>query len=300
LIAAFGPALSAIFVAFILNPEPSNASAKKRWITFSIVFAVTYAIEVFSSLFVALNFTLETAIFAVVTSAIAAYVVSSVYHPRQGVAQLMAGLKRISGKSIWVWVAVLLPFAWQILGGTIDLALGGNDFFNFTVRALVLMVASYPLTFFFGGPLNEEPGWRGFATPRIQQRFSPLVTGLIIGLIWSAWHFPLHVTVFYGDGLAGFLFRFLYNVPFGILFTWLYNRSKGNLFACILLHTSINSASGIFGGNSALIAIIIMIAFTAAVVFHDKMYRKTKNSLEEQAVSKSHFAKDNDVQRQPS
>src|SRR5688572_4265680 len=35
----------------------------------------------------------------------------------------------------------------------------------------------------FGG--QEEPGWRGFALPRLQQRHSPLVATLILGLAWG-------------------------------------------------------------------------------------------------------------------
>lgn len=69
---------------------------------------------------------------------------------------------------------------------------------------------------------------------------------------------------------AGFLFRFVFNVPLGVLFSWLYNRSGGNLFACILFHASYNSASTIFGAESSLISIMLMIAFTVVVVVHDR------------------------------
>jgi membrane protease YdiL (CAAX protease family) len=145
------------------------------------------------------------------------------------------------------------------------------------------LVAYYPFIFFFGGGLNEEPGWRGLAVPRVQVRFSPLVAGLIIGVIWSTWHFPLHAVSSFGSGLAGFPFRFVYNVPLGVLFSWLYNRSGGNLFACVLLHTSYNSAATLFGDNSALISMVFMIAFTVTVAVYDKMYRKTSDESARQS-----------------
>jgi membrane protease YdiL (CAAX protease family) len=192
----------------------------------------------------------------------------------------MAGLKRVSPRNVWIWIAVFLPFTWQFLGAVLDFGLGGSELLSVSIGSLVVAaLLAYPSIFFFGGPLNEEPGWRGFATPKMQQRFTPLITGLFIGVVWTFWHFPLHLTTFYGDGVMGFLFRFIFNVPLGILFTWYYNRSNGNLFGCILLHTSVNVASGIFGANSSLLAVGITILFTIAVIFMDKMYRKNKNEI---------------------
>ncbi|HJV14876.1 MAG TPA: type II CAAX endopeptidase family protein [Propionibacteriaceae bacterium] len=80
----------------------------------------------------------------------------------------------------------------------------------------------------FGG--QEEPGWRGFALPRLEQRHSPLVATLILGLGWGVWHVPLY-------GPLGFV------VPLVLAFfyTWLYNRTQSVLL-CILLHGSFTAA----------------------------------------------------------
>jgi membrane protease YdiL (CAAX protease family) len=42
-----------------------------------------------------------------------------------------------------------------------------------------------------GGPLGEEPGWRGYALPRLEARFGPTKSSLILGVLWTAWHLPL-------------------------------------------------------------------------------------------------------------
>jgi membrane protease YdiL (CAAX protease family) len=39
--------------------------------------------------------------------------------------------------------------------------------------------------------LFEELGWTGFAVPRLRLRYGVLTTGLIVGLLWGAWHFIL-------------------------------------------------------------------------------------------------------------
>jgi membrane protease YdiL (CAAX protease family) len=80
----------------------------------------------------------------------------------------------------------------------------------------------------FGG--QEEPGWRGFALPVLEQRHAPLVATLILGLGWGVWHIPLY-------GPLGFV------VPLVLAFfySWLYNRTQSVLL-CILLHASFTAA----------------------------------------------------------
>lgn len=41
-----------------------------------------------------------------------------------------------------------------------------------------------------GGPPFEEPGWTGFAQPRLQGMYGPLVGGLLLGSLWALWHVP--------------------------------------------------------------------------------------------------------------
>lgn len=92
-----------------------------------------------------------------------------------------------------------------------------------------LYLASFAFTLVLGGAL-EEPGWRGYALPRLQQRFTPLAATAILGLAWGVWHVPIY-------GPLGFV------VPFVLAFfyTWLYNRT-GSVLLCILLHASFTPA----------------------------------------------------------
>jgi membrane protease YdiL (CAAX protease family) len=81
-----------------------------------------------------------------------------------------------------------------LLGTVLSRILGMEaSFFNYPT--LDVMVLGKAILFFlynviYGG-LSEEPGWRGFALPRLQAKFSPLVTSLILGVLWAFWHAPV-------------------------------------------------------------------------------------------------------------
>jgi membrane protease YdiL (CAAX protease family) len=59
--------------------------------------------------------------------------------------------------------------------------------------ALLLIPRTFPQNL-AGGPLLEEPGWRGFALPRLQKRFHPLIASVVLGFLWASWHLPLILT----------------------------------------------------------------------------------------------------------
>lgn len=107
------------------------------------------------------------------------------------------------------------------------------DTFEFLPMVLPIMLLD--------GPINEEPGWRGFALPYLQLRHSALRASLLVGIPWALWHWPLALQ-------RGSL---LYQIPFGlflvqvcalsIVFAWVYNASGGSLLTTILFHGSINT-----------------------------------------------------------
>ena len=120
-------------------------------------------------------------------------------------------------------------------------------------------VPSYLQTFlltlvFFGG--QEEPGWRGFALPRLQSRYSPMVATLILGLAWGVWHVPLY-------GPLGFV------VPLVLAFfyTWLYNKTN-SCGLCILLHASFTPAQDhlLLTADSPVVDAVLLGTYVAAAV----------------------------------
>ncbi|GAB3893954.1 type II CAAX endopeptidase family protein [Larkinella knui] len=100
------------------------------------------------------------------------------------------------------------------------------------------------LTVFVVG-FGEETGWRGFALPRLQQRYSALLSSLILTAGWAIWHWPLFFYVRSGyytmdiAGIGGWLMSLLTG---SILFTWLFNSSRGSVLVCALFHASMDIA----------------------------------------------------------
>jgi len=102
---------------------------------------------------------------------------------------------------------------------------------------LTIPIILYYLLFtFLSGPLSEEAGWRGFALPRLQSRFSALISSIILGLIWAFWHLPLY---FIEERLELYIFVPLVLV-ISILMTWVYNNSRGSLILTLIMHFSFN------------------------------------------------------------
>lgn len=90
--------------------------------------------------------------------------------------------------------------------------------------------------------LFEELGWTGFAVPRLKKNYSVLGTGLIVGLVWGAWHFP----PFWKNDtfsatvplvlLLGQLFSWL--PPYRMLMVRVYDRTE-SLLVSVLMHASL-------------------------------------------------------------
>ncbi len=56
---------------------------------------------------------------------------------------------------------------------------------------VLLSGSVYSLSSLIGGPLGEEPGWRGFALPRLEEMYGPWRASLLLGFLRAAWHLPL-------------------------------------------------------------------------------------------------------------
>jgi uncharacterized protein len=92
-------------------------------------------------------------------------------------------------------------------------------------------------------PIFEEIGWTGFATPELRKRFGVLSTGVMMGVLWGLWHFPIFSAAGRAsDPLPPLLYTivllFTWLIPYRILTVWLYDHTHSVLLT-ILMHVPI-------------------------------------------------------------
>lgn len=161
---------------------------------------------------------------------------------RGGIKDLVGRLAIWHVGSGWYGFVFLYPLALRLTATGVDMWLGGKppEFLQSPGLEGVNPVLLLPVVFivvFFQAGLAEEIGWRGYALPRLLQRFGPLTSSLILGVIWGAWHF-------HPQNAAQILplapWYFLDILAFTIVLTWVFNKTGGSLLLVALLHTASN------------------------------------------------------------
>ena len=90
---------------------------------------------------------------------------------------------------------------------------------------------------FFIGVFGEELGWTGYALDPMQERWSALKSGIVLGIMWATFHAPVWVLV--GASFYWAFWQFIFVVATRVLFVWLYNNAGKSLFAIALVHPGI-------------------------------------------------------------
>ncbi|MCH8908635.1 MAG: CPBP family intramembrane metalloprotease, partial [Candidatus Heimdallarchaeota archaeon] len=82
---------------------------------------------------------------------------------------------------------------------------------------------------------GEELGSRGFALPRLQQKYNPVVASVILGFVHGFWHFPAY---WLGGGTHNvpIIWFYFWLFPFTIVLTWIVNRANGSVAAAALVN----------------------------------------------------------------
>ena len=93
-----------------------------------------------------------------------------------------------------------------------------------------------------GGPLGEESGWRGYALPRLERRFDPLTSSLMLGFLWANWHLPLLLAHVYNVTWWQFV---PLTMAASVFLSFAFNKSQGSTLCAIFVHGLYNVATGV-------------------------------------------------------
>jgi membrane protease YdiL (CAAX protease family) len=152
--------------------------------------------------------------------------------------------------------------------------------------------STYAVNFstFLGGPLNEEPGWRGFALPRLPARYGPFWASVILAPLWAAWHLPLFLVPGWNNATPGQYVLILLGISF--LLTGAANLARFGVLVAIVLHACFNTSSGL--GNAMMSGlptrahemwIYTLVVFACGLVFGRAALGKCGTSAERSGVS---------------
>ena len=123
---------------------------------------------------------------------LAALVVAGVLEGRAGPRRLLSQVRFWRVARRWYLFALIgipatIILAAVVLPGAI-VSLGDQSPVKLPIEFLALILVG-----FVSGPLFEEPGWRGFALPRLQSHMGALRGTLLLGTLWAAWHMPQYL-----------------------------------------------------------------------------------------------------------
>jgi membrane protease YdiL (CAAX protease family) len=185
----------------------------------------------------------------------AALIVTSLTDGRAGVKSLLRRIVQWRGGLRWYLVVLLGYPAVYVAGYSFML---GVEPLQALLQTWPLLLTSYLPLVLFGilwPGLGEEPGWRGFALPRLQRQYGPLAGSLILGTLHAFWHFPVYFVpglILPGAfDLTAFIANSLAIVVMTIVWTWIFNNTRGSVWMAMLTHGASNANSMTFPGLMA-------------------------------------------------
>ncbi|MFC1936682.1 type II CAAX prenyl endopeptidase Rce1 family protein [Chloroflexota bacterium] len=182
----------------------------------------------------------------------AAAILIRIYHGKEKAKNWLKNILRWKGRLWWNLLAGLgIPFGialthiliYSLLFGLSPLQ--SDPPWYWLIPAIPVNVY---VVFVYSSAFGEEPGWQGFAMPRLLKHFTPIISSSILGVLWALWHIPLHFTNLWA-GNESLLWMTVYAIPLAMILTWLTQKAKGSVMPAIFLHYATNLYGGYLSGT---------------------------------------------------
>jgi membrane protease YdiL (CAAX protease family) len=173
---------------------------------------------------------------------LAALLVLGLTEGRSGIRTLVRSMLHWRVPVRWWLAFVAVPVAITLSALALNLLLGAQPPSATQLSAwtgIPLTFAAALLVPGFGGAW-EEPGWRGYALPRLMDRYGWKAASLILGAVHAAWHLPLILAhqISWWD--------LLLVVAYNVVIARLFMASGGSVLLVMVLHATNNTVSGNF------------------------------------------------------
>jgi membrane protease YdiL (CAAX protease family) len=183
---------------------------------------------------------------------VAGLLLTGLVHGRPGFRDLFTRMTRWRVDVRWYAVALLTA---PLLVTAVLLALSLTSL-EFLPRLLTASDKTTLLLFgigwgIVGGGLLEELGWTGFAVPTLMLRYGVFGTGLVVGLLWGAWHYLIALWAISGTTPGAIspsiflpaLIFYVGSLPaYRVLMVWVYDRTGGSMLLAMLMHASFSAS----------------------------------------------------------
>jgi len=134
----------------------------------------------------------------------------------------------------WYLAGLVVPIL--IFSATTELysLLGGEVAEGSDLGLLAMLVPLFLWNTLLGGG-QEELGWRGFALPKLQEKYPALTASIILGFLHALWHLPMVFLPGTFQANSSFLLYILSATVMAVVFTWLYNNT-GSVLPAMIFH----------------------------------------------------------------
>jgi membrane protease YdiL (CAAX protease family) len=218
---------------------------------------------------------------------LAAFAVTAWTMGPPGVRDLLARMGRWRVRLRW-WLVAVSPAAFGAIA-LLALASAGKelpavgDFGRFSGTPAIGLAGVFLLITLVGS-LGEETGWRGYALPQLQRRFSAFAATLVLAPLWALWHLPqFFVIATYRDfGPVEYVGMLLGLGCGAIVLTWLYNRSGGSVLLVVVWHGVYNfvgATQAAVGMVAAVVSTLVMLQALVLVALELRARRRGQPSV---------------------
>ena len=205
-------------------------------------------------------------IFLVNSPSVFGILLTGIVDGREGLKALFSRAVQWRVKPVWYAAALLVPIGAYALNYVVQGLLGGS-----LAPINVAEKLSFAIPTALMACLLEEFGWRGFAQPRLQRRYSALASSLIVGLCWGLWHTPINYLGLsqYGAMVIPLLIvNLLLPLSLAVILGWVHNNTQGSMLLVLLGHFGTTFGVTFFGLPSSTTATSELRALSISVAIH--------------------------------